>query len=211
MDFSRISGLAAIGFAALIVGGNLIMVPYGLPLTGAPQAEVTAFFGTNGGIVGLASALGPATWFLATLFGAGAVSVLWQSERGWALTGFAGLILQNVTFTGVVAARLALTRTAAPPLWALHDGVFTLNGTFLALAMVGLSVGGLRARLIGPWHAGLGLVAAALQFTSASLAYVVMQGSLGFVGLAGWLLWVVWLVLWGVRLLRVRSVEAVTP
>lgn len=214
MGFSRISGIAALGFAAMIVLGNVIMVPAGLPSTGAEAAEAEAFFGAEGGAVGAGSALAPAAWVLATLFGAGAVRALWRSEcdrrEAWSLLGFAGLVLQNATFAGVVAVRLALASTAAhddtavPGLWALHDALFTLNGTFLALALTGLSVGGLRAGLVRPWHGGLGLLSAALLFGSATLAPVVVDrgGPFGLLGLAGWLMWVVWIVAYGVALIR---------
>ncbi|MEV0384292.1 hypothetical protein [Nonomuraea sp. NPDC050643] len=211
MRFTRLSGIAAIGFATAIVTANLFMAPAGLPLTGADEAAVSAFFSAKGHVVGLASTFVPAAWVLATLFGAGAVAALWSSERergeAWSLVGFTGLILQNVTFAGVISARLALTRTdpaGVPALWALHDAVFTLNGTFLAIAMLGLSVGGLRAKLIRPWHGVLGFLAAALQFTSASLTYSIMreEGPLGLIGLAGWLLWVAWIVTYGIRLIR---------
>ncbi|GAB3959563.1 hypothetical protein GCM10029978_006880 [Actinoallomurus acanthiterrae] len=227
MRFSRISGIAAVGFAATIVAANLVMAPAGLPLTGAGPDDVTAFFRANGDIVGLGSAFTPLAWALATLFGAGAVAAMWRSERergeAWSLVGFAGLILQNATFAGVTAGRLALARTApddpaaTPALWALHDAMFTLNGTFLAIALVGLSVAGLRTRLIRPWHATLGFAAAALQLASACLAYLVMkaEGPLGFIGLAGWLIWVAWIVTYGVRLIRLaappdRATNAVT-
>ncbi|MGA5895386.1 DUF4386 family protein [Streptomyces venetus] len=214
MSFDRISGLSALGFAALIVAGNVVLVPAGLPRTGAGIEEVDRFFRAHGGLVGLGSAVTPAAWVLATLFGAGAVRALWRSERdrgeAWALLGFAGLVLQNAVFTAVIAIRLALASTAADGagadvgLWALHDALFTLNGTFLALALAGLSVGGLRAGLIRRWHGRWGLVSASLLMGSAVLTPLVMDhaGPLGLLGLAGWLMWVVWLVVYGLVLMR---------
>lgn len=216
--FSRVSGLSALGFALLIVLANALMVPAGLPRTGADLRDVDAFFGTEGDIVGLGSALTPAAWVLATVFGAGAVSVLWSSERrqgeAWSLVGFAGLVLQNAAFAGVIATRLALvstaahdtTATATAGLWALHDTLFTLNGTFLATALIGLSVGGLRARLIRPWHGTLGLLSAALMFASATLTPLIVdeEGPLGLLGLVGWLAWVVWIVTYGITLIRLN-------
>lgn len=49
----------------------------------------------------------------------------------------------------------------------------------------------------------LRFVAAALQFTSASLAYLVVEeeSPLGLVGLIGWLLWTLWIVVYGIRLI----------
>ncbi|MFI9753448.1 2-oxoglutarate/malate transporter [Streptomyces collinus] len=214
MSFTRVSGLAALGFALLIVAGNVVLVPAGLPRTGAGIEDVDRFFRAHHDLVGIGSALTPAAWVLATVFGAGAVRVLWQAEgeRGsaWVLVGFAGLLSQNAAFAGVIALRLALASTAADGvgadtgLWALHDALFTLNGTFLALALVGLSLGGLRTGLVHPWHSAWGLVSAALLFGSAVLTPWVVDrlGPLGLLGLAGWLMWVVWLVGYGIVLLR---------
>ncbi|WP_440102801.1 hypothetical protein [Streptosporangium sp. H16] len=214
MGFSRITGIAALGFAFTIVLANVIMTPAGLPLTGAGIGEVNAFFGTEGGVVAVASALTPAAWLLATLFGAGAVSALRRFERGrdeaWSLLGFTGLALQNVTFAAVIATRLALTSTAERQdtatggLWVLHDALFTLNGTFLALALIGLSVAGLRAGLIRPWHGTVGLTSAVLLFGSATLTPLVIDhtGPLGLLGLVGWLMWVVWIIAYGITLIR---------
>ncbi|OLF16033.1 hypothetical protein [Actinophytocola xanthii] len=218
VNFVALSGGAAIGFASMIVLVNLVLAPAGLPAPGADPDEAAAFFAANRGLAGTAAALTPAVWVLATVFGAGAVSVLWAAERGrgeaWALAGFAGLVLQNATFTGVVATRLALAEDGgAAPLWVLHDALLTLNGTFLALAMTGLSLAGRRAGLLPAWHARLGFVAAGLQFTSATLAPLVIagEGPLGMVGLAGWLLWVVWLVGYGLALLRARAGLSPSP
>ncbi|MGP3976249.1 2-oxoglutarate/malate transporter [Streptomyces sp. 8N114] len=216
MSFSRLSGIAAFGFAFLIVMSNVIVAPAGLPRTGADIGEVTAFFSAEGDLVGLGSALTPAAWALATLFGAGAVAALRRSERergeAWSLLGFAGILLQNAAFAAVIAIRLAIaSRTsddagATSGLWALHDALFTLNGTFLALALVGLSVGGRRAGLIRPWLGTLGLLSATLLFTSATLAPLVIDrtGPLGLLGLGGWLLWVVWLGAYGTTLIRLK-------
>ncbi|GAB3713283.1 hypothetical protein [Nocardiopsis nanhaiensis] len=213
LPFTRLAGIAAIGFAILIVAGNLITVPAGFPHAGSDIEEAAAFFGSHGDAVGLASALIPTAWVLAVLFGAGVFAATRGSEgdrnEAWSLVGLAGLILQNAAFCGVIAIRLALaaTESAPPALWALHDSLFTLNGTFLALALLGLSVSGLRSGVVGRWHTGLGLVSAALLFGSATLTpWVIEHGGLwGQVGLAGWLLWVVWIVAYGVALVRWRA------
>lgn len=124
----------------------------------------------------------------------------WPVERrrgeAWSLLGFGGLILQNATFAVVITARLALASVAdrgedaVASRWALHEGAFALNGTSLAIALLGLSIAGLRSGLIARWHAGLGLVEAGLLVASATLAAVVVGGGLGLLGLTGWLLWV---------------------
>ncbi|MEV6305448.1 hypothetical protein AB0M02_38960 [Actinoplanes sp. NPDC051861] len=197
-----LAGLAGVGFAVVIVAINAVLVPAGFPLTGAPRAEVAEFFAGHADLVRAASAAAPAAWFLSTMFAAGALAALWGTGPMWALAGFAGVMLQNLTFTGVTATRLALTSVPEPGLWALHDALFVFNGAFLALAMVGLSISGLRAGLIRRWHAAIGLVAAALQFASATLSPLVIgdPGPVGLLGLAGWLIWVVWIAAYGIAL-----------
>lgn len=224
MGFTRICGYAALGFAGLITLGNVIAVPAGLPAAGsdADIDEIATFFTRESAIVGVSSALTPAAWVLATLFGAGVVSALWRSElrraEGWSLVGFAGLILQNAAFSGLIAIRLALSSdpedgtAAIAALWALYEALFALNGTFLALALIGLSVSGLRAGLLRPWHFRLGLVSAALLFSSATLTslFVGRGGLFGLLGLVGWLLWVVWISAYGITLIRLGSPRAPT-
>ncbi|ROP40402.1 hypothetical protein [Saccharothrix texasensis] len=206
--FLRIAGFAGLGFATLIVLANVIMVPTGLPTTGADTAEVIAYFSANRGAVGVASALTPAAWASSTVFAAGAVAALWRSDRergeAWSLVGFAGVLLQNGAFAAVTALRLAAADDPTGALWSLHDALFTLNGVFLASALVGLSLSGRHAGLIPAWHARLGYSSAVLLGTSATLTPLVIArpGVLGLLGLVGWLLWVAWLVVCSAALIR---------
>ena len=221
--FTRICGIAAIGFAVLIVSNVAILAPAGMPVTGAEPPEVRAFFRTSSGIVDLTSLFVPVTWVLLTLFGSGAVAALWTSERdkgeAWSLVGFAGLVLQNAAFAAIAALRLALASTTAYDsaatggLWAVHDALFTLNGTFLALALIGLSTSGRRTGLIRPWHGRLGLLSAALLFSSATLTPLVIDhtGPLGLIGLTGWLMWVVWIATYGLTLIRLPAQRQTPP
>jgi hypothetical protein len=210
LNIVQAGGVSALGFAVMIVLGNVIVVPAGFPLPGTPIPDALPFFAANAGTVGFASALAPAAWVFATVFGAAVVVALRPTERGWALVGFAGLLLQNSAFAGVIALRLALASNPDGALWSLHDALFTLNGTFLAIALIGLSIGGRQAGLIRPWHAILGLVSAVLMFSSATLAPLIVgnEGPLGLLGLAGWLLWVVWIAAWGLKLIRHSKVGA---
>lgn len=209
---SRPTGAAAIGFALLILTGNLVLVPAGMPAPGSSTAEAIDYFTGAGSTIGPVAAFVPAAWVLATVFGAGATAAALRSAgpdaAGWAYTGFAGILLQNLTFTAVIALRLAMAAVADPrdiaPLWALHEALFGLNGTFLALAMIGLGTAGYAGGLFGRGQLLAGLAAAALQFTSAALTPLVTNGysGLGLFGLTGWLLWVGWLIGYGIALLR---------
>ncbi|MFF3224575.1 hypothetical protein ACFYV7_17410 [Nocardia suismassiliense] len=214
--FSRIGGLAGLGFALIIVGANLILEPAGMPPVGADISDVNTFFTTKAGLAQFSSALTPAAWVCAIVFGAAAVATIWPRERAvgsaWSLVGFAGLLLQNATFLCVVAIRLALsattdhTPTATAGLWAFHNALFVLNGTFLATALLGLSLGGLRTGVIPRWHAILGSTAAAGLFTSATLAPLSIDhpSPLALLSLVSWLFWLVWIVVYGITLLRLH-------
>lgn len=206
----RIAGGAGIGFALLIVSANLVLVPAGMPSPGSPADKAIEFFLDPNQPTEAVSIFLPAVWVLATLFAAGAlVAVLPTGVRtGWAYAGFAGVLLQNVTFTAVVALRLAMSVVddahSVRTLWALHETLFGFNGTFLALAMAGLGAAGFSAGLLPRWLFVLGSVAALLQFATATMTPLIVTGrdSLALLGLTGWLLWAIWLCGYGVCLIR---------
>ncbi|MFG2734337.1 2-oxoglutarate/malate transporter [Streptomyces carpaticus] len=210
LPFSVTGGLAGIGFAALILLSNAVLVPAGLPAPGAADAEALDFYGSPPAALPAVLALGPLTWVLSTVFASAALAALWgggpRGGSGWALVGFAGVLLQNGTFLAVTALRFALADggVGTPGLWAFQDALFLLNGTFLALALTGFSLGGLRAGLIGRGLGRLGLVAAALHAASATLTPLIRDGDgpLGLLGLTGWLLWTGWLIGYGLALVR---------
>lgn len=204
-----VAGLAGIGFAVVIVAANLIAVPAGLPSTGADPGAVAAFFSAQRVIAGVSAALTPAAWLLATVFGAGVLAVVLGRDTAttlWAVAGFAGVLLQNAAFAAVIALRVALGSPDGDTatLWRLHETLFTLNGAFLALALIGFTLAGRAVGLLRRWQGGIGLTAAALLFTSATFTPMVVEhgGGWGLLGLAGWLLWVVWLIGYGVALMR---------
>lgn len=211
--FHLVTGLSGIGFAAVIFLVNMIiLVPAGEPAPGSDVGAIVDFYGAEDGAVTLASMFLPVSWFAATLFGVGAVSAARGAERerseAWSLAGLAGILLQNGTFAVLSAVRITLAETggsvAPEALAVFHDALLLLNGTFLALALTGLSIAGLRSGVVRRWQASVGFCAAVLQFASAVLAPLVLEhgGALGYIGLAGWLLWVVWLVCYGIALMR---------
>lgn len=211
-SFTRIAGASGLGFATVIVLANIPLQLAGMPLTATDPAATLAFVSSGAPMIRLSAATAPLAWLLSTLFAVGVVAVLREPDRrrgeGWSLFGLAGVLLQNATFTLVVAGRLATvtagSETAVLGLWALQDAVFVLNGTFLAMALIGLSLGGRRAGLIGRAQTVLGLIAALLQLASAMIlpALVGLPYRPGYLGLVGWLLWVGWLCWYGVVLLR---------
>ncbi len=216
MRFARLAGVAGIGFVAILVTANVLLAAAGLPTPSeaASVDEITTVFAAGSGSLRLASALLPAAWLLATFFAVGVCVCLGRDERGrvdpWSLVGLAGVLMQSVVFTSVEATRLALMSAAqyepggVAGLWGLYTALFGFNQVFLATALVGLSMSGIRTGVIARWHAGIGFVAAALLFVTATTSPYGVGGvnPLALLGLVGWLLWLVWIVAYSIVLIR---------
>ncbi|MEH0936433.1 hypothetical protein [Micromonospora psammae] len=216
MCFARLAGIAGIGFVVILVAANLLLTAAGFPTPSeaASLDEITTVFAAGSGSLRLASALLPAAWLLATVFAVGVCVCLRRDERArtdpWSLVGLAGVLMQSVVFTSVEATRLALTSAAqhdaggVAGLWGLYTALFGFNQVFLAIALVGLSMFGVRTGATARWHAGTGLLAAALLFATATTSPYGVDGvnPLALLGLVGWLLWLVWIMAYSIILIR---------
>ncbi|ADD45244.1 hypothetical protein [Stackebrandtia nassauensis] len=214
MRFLRIAGLAGIGFTLVLIVANTFLLSSGFPAPSeavAPERLAGIFDGSER-TLRVASAFLPVAWLLSSIFAAGVFAV--QSGRdvrrgdAWSVLGLAGVLLQNLAFTGVEATRLAMTAVESSDtlagLWVLYNGFFGFNQVFLALALLGFSVSGLKGRMIARWHAAIGLAGAAALLASATTSPLATVNPLSLLGLIGWLLWVVWIAVYSVALLRGR-------
>lgn len=214
MDFSFLAGIGGLGFVTLAIAINVIYARAGLPfpVSNSGLSAVTDDFASVGDRLKAPSVVAPLTWLLLTLFAAGLVSILWQDDAGigWLLVGFAGVLMQNVTFTVVEALRFGMASAAAHDrgsmagLWGLSNVLFGFNQVFLATALLGFSAAGAGAGLIAGWHLWLGLASAVLLFLSASVSPYNVHGSnrTSILGLIGWLGWAAWIVVYSLTLLR---------
>ncbi|GIJ78741.1 hypothetical protein SAMN05443287_1165 [Micromonospora phaseoli] len=216
MRFSRLAGLAGIGFVAILIAANLLLTTAGFPTPSEAASidEITTVFAAESGSLRLASALLPTAWFLATIFAVGVCVCLRRDAHTrtdpWSLVGVAGVLMQSVVFTSVEATRLALTSAAqhnadgVAGLWGLYTALFGFNQVFLATALVGLSMFGIRTGAMTRWHAGTGFLAAALLFVTATTSPYGVGGvnPLALLGLVGWILWLVWIVAYSITLIR---------
>ncbi|WP_026928926.1 hypothetical protein [Glycomyces tenuis] len=214
MSLTDVAGVAGMGFVLLALVINVVYARIGLPMptSGKNLEEVTDAFATLGKALRAPSTLAPAAWVLTTLFAAGLVSALWgegAETAGWALVGFAGVLMQNATFTAVEALRFGLASAAARDrgsvagLWALNNVLFGFNQAFLGIAVLGFTVAGAGAGFIAGWHVWLGYLSAGFLFASAAVTPYNAEGTgrLGLLGLVGWLGWAAWIVAYGVALL----------
>lgn len=214
MRFHRIAGLAGIGFSLVLILANIPLIASGFPTPSeaVTPADIVAAIDSGGPTLRIVSAMLPVTWLLGSIWAAGvfAAQSRRDSERGdaWAVIGLAGVLLQCVTFAAVEAVRLALIAVESPEVvagfWALYNGVFGFNQVFLAMALLGFSLSGLRGRVIPRWHAAIGLTGSVALLASAATSPLATLNPLSLVGLAGWLLWVVWIFVYGIAMVRDR-------
>ena len=208
----RVGGLAGLSFIAIVVSVNIILGATGMPRPGASAAEVKTYFADNGDLVAAVCALATFVWLCLGVFGAGLVARLRAEDpakvESWPLLGLGGVIMQNCLFAGVIATQgILATATLSDDgrwvVWQLHNALFALNGTSLAIILLAFSVAGLRAGLIRRWHAGVGLTAAlVLQASSLTTPWHEESEALASFGLLGFVLWLVWVVTYSLVLLR---------
>ncbi|MBG6105258.1 hypothetical protein IW249_005672 [Micromonospora vinacea] len=219
MRFHGLAGIAGIGFVIILIAANLLLTAAGFPTPSEATSvdEITAVFAAESGALRMASALLPAAWLLATIFAVGVCVCLQRDQRSrtdpWSLVGLAGVLMQSVVFTAVEATRLALMSAAqhgggsVTGLWGLYNALFGFNQVFLATALVGLSMFGIRTGAMARWHAGIGFLAATLLFITATTSPYGIDGvnPLALLGLVGWLLWLAWIVSYSIILIRQGS------
>lgn len=216
MSFTGLAGLGGITFVLVGIALNVVYVRAGLPLptSGKDLDAVTNSFATIGDGLKRPSVVAPVLWLCTTVFAAGLMSVLWRGDAdqgAWALVGFAGVLMQNATFTCVEALRFGMATAArhgrgpVAGLWGLSNVLFTFNQVFLAIAVLGFTLAGVAAGIVPGWHAWLGYAAAALLFTSSLAGSHNAEGAnrLGPAGLIGWLGWASWIIAYSVILLRI--------
>jgi hypothetical protein len=214
MSFTALAGVGGIGFVLMALVVNAVYVRAGLPRPAAGRNldEAAATFARIGDSLRKPSVLVPVSWLCTTVFAAGLLSVLWRGGSGtgaWALVGFAGVLMQNVTFAVVEALRFGMAsaarhgRGSVAGLWGLSNVLFGFNQLFLATALLGFTAAGVAAGLVPGWQAGLGYVSGALLFVASAASPFNADGAhrLSLAGLVGWLGWVTWIVTYSVTLL----------
>jgi hypothetical protein len=215
MNLTDYAGWGGIGFVVLALASNALSIRAGLPIPASGQSldAVADAFARGAAALKRASVVAPTLWLCTTLFAAGLLSVLWPGNSesgGWALVGFAGVLMQNASFMCVEALRFGIAsaasqgRSSIAGLWGCCNVLFGFNQVFLALALLGFTAAGANAGFIPGWQVWLGYTSAALLFLSASLSPYNAAGRtrLALVGLIGWLGWVGWIVVYSIILLR---------
>ncbi len=222
MPFQRLTGLAGIVFVVLVGGFNILLGASGAPLNAADAADIAGYLANNNATITTISVIAPLVWVSLLVFGIGVFAKVRSTDvdRGeaWGALGLVGVLLVCAMFSIVVGTYVALSLGAdslaansalTEMIWRFNRAMFTLNGTGLAVALLGFSMAGERARFISTGHARVGFVGAVLSLASATAVTPVVNGSaVGLLGLAGFLVWLGWVVAVSIRLLRDASPTA---
>jgi hypothetical protein len=214
MTITSLAGAGGIGFVLLAIVINVIYIRSGVPLptSGLSLEAATASLARVGNRLRRPSVVVPVTWLFTTVFAGGLLAALWRGEvatDGWALVGFAGVLMQNATFMVVEALRFGLVsaaendRGSVAGLWTLSNVLFGFNQVFLAVALLGFTAAGAGLDVIPDWHAWLGYVSAALLAISSAASPYNTGGTnrIAMAGLVGWLGWAAWIVVYSIGLL----------
>ncbi len=211
---TRLAGAGGLVFLALITFQNIMRAITG-PALGASPDVVIRFLRDDGWTIHVLAVTYIVGFVPLLAFASGLAHEASRVEpraRGWAAIGVLGTMAIAVFFalitvlqTALLASVDALAGNAAltQTVWALHDGIFTINLLAVATAMLGLGVAARMARLVPGWMGVLSCVGAALMTAGALPMVAEVEGShLLAVSLAGYLCWLLLLLVAGTRLLR---------
>ncbi|GAB3440022.1 hypothetical protein [Actinophytocola sediminis] len=213
MTIVSLAGMGGIGFVLVAIFVNVIYIRIGLPMPNSGQSveEVADSLAAIGDRLRGPSVIVPVTWLCTTVFAAGLLAELWRGDLatdGWLLVGFAGVLMQNATFTVVEAFRFGMVAAAQrrdpiAGLAAAHHLLFGFNQVFLAIALLGFTTAGAGVGFNPTWHTWLGYVSAVLMFISSLSAPFTINRTnrVAVAGLIGWFGWATWIVVYSVLLL----------
>jgi hypothetical protein len=211
------AGWSAIGFAALVITGNVVIGVQ--PARDASAAEVSEYVAAHRGGLAASAALYAGASILMLIFTTTFLTRLRQhavgTARMWATVGARGALLIVPMFAMVLVPRLALTvgsdESIADPtvvslLWRLEMAALSLNSITLAGALIGLSIAGARTGLVARWLGVWGPIAGTIGVIAVATTAAGLEGSpVGLAGLVTFVSWMVFLLATGVRQLRAHA------
>jgi hypothetical protein len=206
-----IGGIGGLAFAATVVLQNIVRATY--PANDAGAATVIDYYAAHRGTAVLLAVLFPiGALGLAAMIGATVARIGRGNGRAAAYAGLLGAAGVVATFTMLAATDLAVgayvdrgdpAAATVSGLWVLHDAVFAVLLTSIAVALLGLSAACVAAGRLPTWWKGLGLLSGLLLLISSATAPAMIDGSpTMFIGLVGFVVWLVFVVHNSVALLR---------
>jgi hypothetical protein len=196
------AGLGGLAFVALVVLQNLARGATAPP-AGAPVAEILAHYASHRaveqallvtfvlGAAGLALFVGGALDRLARA-GAGGLAQTFLLGAGGIVALFAAMVATEVALLAATA-RPGPDPAVVATLWTMHDGLFAILATMIAIATLALAVAGARTGLVPRAFRWLGPAAAALLTLGTIAGPQVAAGgarwatALSGIGFLGWL------------------------
>ena len=212
-----LAGWSAIGFAACVITGNVIIGAQ--PAHDASAADVREYVLDHRTGLAASAALYAVASILMLTFTTTFLRRMRQRATGGteivATVGARSAMLIVPMFAMVLVPRLSLVAlsdeavaddAAIAMLWRLEMAALSLNAIALAGALIGLSIAGARTGLVARWLGVWGPIAGCIGVVGVATTAASLEGSpLGLAGLVTFLSWMVFLVATGVRQLRDRA------
>jgi hypothetical protein len=214
---TRLAGIGAIGFAAVVVLQNVIRGG-SAPTNDASADEVLAFYADHRSVTFVLVAtfvLGGAC--LALFLGGAMRRMIASSRPALAFTGLVGAISVIALFTVVVACEVALSGvangdhpdlSAIGTLFALHNAIFSVLMLAIAVALLGLGRAGVAAGMTPVAFERLAPAGAVLLGVAAMASPAIAVGEampVFGIGVLGFAVWLAFLVATGLRLVRTEA------
>ncbi|MBI5090196.1 MAG: hypothetical protein HZB15_15390 [Actinobacteria bacterium] len=211
---ARLTGAAALGFGATVVAQNIIRGG-AAPANDAPATEVLTHYADHRALTFvLVSTFVVGGLSLATFLGGAARQMLTSVRRGWAITGVVGAVGVLGLFAVLVSSEEALSVmagrdqpdvSAIEAVWTLHNSIFTVLLLSIAVALLGLSRGGVAAGITPRVFDRLAPIGSGLLVVGTLAGPAIAAGeNMAFFGVSvvGFAVWLAFLSTTGVRLVR---------
>lgn len=218
MPARRLVGIAAIGFAVLVLIENVLFTVTHAASYSDPIAEVLGYYASNRGTVAVVSGLVALYLPLLLIFVTGLqglVERLSGAGSHWSRLAVAAaavlsaiFVLVNVLQIGLAlsADELAEPTSAFELVWQIHAAAFALTLPMLGITCIGVTLAAHAGGLTPAWQRVLGIAGGSLLLAAGFGNFAIADGSaLIFAGLLGFAAWLVWMIVTGVRLIRSRQ------
>jgi hypothetical protein len=216
---SRWAGLAGAAFGISVAAQNIWSGATGIrPSLDAPAERILERLVTNADAYTLLFAWVGVNIPLLIAFLGGAYARLRASAPELSAIGLVGGLLVSVFFPistaslvamAIQGPRLSNSLTLVDLLWDMHMAAFAFASLSLGMAIIGLSLAAVAARLVPSWFRVVGPAGGLVMIASAIPIKAVAEGvPATMIGLLGFLVWIVFLVVLGTRMWREKQEAA---
>lgn len=214
---ARIAGISGLLFVALVIGQNIIRLAIA-PANDAPVASIVDHYQNDRGLYAALGTSFAASGLALAMFIAGITSrSASEEDRAWSTLGLIGGAGVMALFSAMVACEFALlvatdraevSSGAVETLWTLHNSLFAVLNTMIAIALLGVGRAATRSSLVPSWLARLVPAGSALLLVGTlagpQLAAGELQPLMG-IAVLGFVIWLAVVATSGANMLRAAA------